>query len=45
MQNYAQELREAKCGIYMATSTIPNAGKGIFVGVTLPSKDTDLVST
>lgn len=42
---YREQLRNAKCGIYMAPSTIPNAGKGIYAGVTLPSKDINMVSS
>uniref|UniRef100_A0A7S1BBZ0 Uncharacterized protein n=1 Tax=Corethron hystrix TaxID=216773 RepID=A0A7S1BBZ0_9STRA len=36
-------LREAKCGIYLAPSTIPNSGNGMFTGVNVPL-ETDLVS-
>lgn len=43
-QTYLNEVRNAKCGIYMATSTIPNSGKGLYLGVTIPSEGIDLVS-
>lgn len=43
-EDYLQSLKDAKCGIYLATSTIPNSGKGTFVGVEIPSKGIDVVS-
>jgi len=42
--DYEKTVREAKCGVYVATSTIPNAGKGIYMGVTVPGKDFTSIS-
>jgi len=33
--DFESVLREAKCGIYLAPSTIPNAGNGMFTGVNI----------
>lgn len=44
-EEFIQELREAKCGVYTAESTIPMAGKGMYVSVTIPTENIDSVST
>ena len=36
--SFDKELQQAKCGVYVAPSTVPNAGKGTYCGVTMPGK-------
>lgn len=39
---YEKRLQEAKCGVYVAPSNIPNAGMGTYVGVSMPGKNIPL---
>lgn len=37
-EQHTQKLREAKCGLYYAPSTIPNAGKGLYAGIDIDAQ-------
>mmetsp|Transcript_17467 Transcript_17467/g.27205 ORF Transcript_17467/g.27205 Transcript_17467/m.27205 type:complete len:1232 (-) Transcript_17467:51-3746(-) len=37
-EQQTQKLREAKCGLYYAPSTIPNSGKGLYAGIDIDSQ-------
>jgi hypothetical protein len=45
LYDYETSLRSVKCGLYLATSSIPNAGIGVFTGVDIPSKGITLGSS
>jgi hypothetical protein len=38
-EEYEHALREAKCGVYMAVSNIPNAGFGTYAAVDIPARN------
>eukprot|EP00980_Cylindrotheca_fusiformis_P022172 scaffold9072_cov106-Cylindrotheca_fusiformis.AAC.5 len=38
-EEYETTLRQAKCGVYMATSNIPNAGFGTYAAVDIPAQN------
>lgn len=44
IKNHRKTLEDAKCGMYVAPSTIPNAGNGLFLGVDIPAADFYVVS-
>lgn len=44
LREYEKGLQEAKCGVYVAPSNIPNAGMGTYVGYTSPGKGVPLES-
>jgi hypothetical protein len=43
-QQHSKTLQAATCGLYVAPSTIPNAGNGLFLGVNVPAADIHVVS-
>jgi hypothetical protein len=40
--DYEETIRSVDCGVYMAKSNIPNAGFGLFTGVSIPSSDVEV---